>query len=66
MKDSAGAQIARGFLPVIGVLGSALVAYHYVVNAHDPIARLTSFGAVVIVLPVAAAWLLGLLLRRQA
>ena len=36
MNDSAEAQIARGFLRVIGVLGSLLVAYLYVLNAPDP------------------------------
>jgi hypothetical protein len=65
MKDSAEIQIVRGFLPVVGMLGSALVAYVYVVNAPDPLARVTSGGAFVIALPLVAATLLARLLAPR-
>lgn len=65
MKDPAEAQIARGFLPVIGVLGSLLTTYLYVVRAPDPLGRLTPWGALVISLPMAVAWAARLLMRPR-
>jgi len=65
MKDIAETQIARGFLPVLGVLGSVLAAYVYVVRAPDPLGRMTGPGAALIALPMFAAWLLRLALTPR-
>jgi len=65
-KDPAEAQIARGFLPVLGALGSLLAAYLYVVRAPDPLGRMNGWAAAVIALPMFAAWLLRLLLTPRA
>ena len=65
MKDTAEAQIARGFLPVLGVLGSLLATYLYIVRAPDPLGRMTGPGAALIALPMFAAWLVRLLLTPR-
>lgn len=66
MTDSAETQIVRGFLPVLGVLGSVLATYVYVVRAPDPLGRMTGPGAALIALPMFAAWLLRLVLTPRA
>lgn len=65
MNDTAEVRVARGFLPVLGALGSLLATYLYVVRAPDPLGRMTGPGAALIALPMFAAWLVKLALTPR-